>query len=490
MQNPSPTASGTLAETPLAHLLLYIAERRQTGTLQVRWGSRAREDAAWIYLRAGRIACARLSELQHDLMEGLAPLCALDTGDYAYYKVLDLVSGRPDVLGGDIDVRALATRALRIGAREDVVDGALASLGEHLLQLKKDADLTAYGFSGSELSFVRRLERAPQSLEQLMCTPGMPGSMVRRLVYLLRATKAVAMLPAARRTTSGTVRVPAGPSADVDLQGPGSDLRRAPASLPAPLQHRWGEIAERWERIQGDNCFQMLELDPSAGTQDVHQAFADAAQRWHPDNLPPELAPLQERAREIFALMCEARDTLGNPASRLEHLTDIDAGGGTPATRHTVANALKADTCYQKAQILARREKLEEALTMVRKAIALDSSRAEYLALCAWLTHLTQDAPGTASVTVERMLRDALILDGRCERAHHYQALILKRVGQPERALQHFRAALQIDPNNLEAQRELRIADMRQQQAQRSDAQPLLKRLFSSHPPWRKAGGS
>jgi hypothetical protein len=342
VQNSAPTASGNLASSPFAHLLLYLQERGQGGTLHVRWGSRALEDAAWVYVEGGLVRRARVAGSARGLLEALVPLCARRDGSFSFFQTVDLVSPRPDALEGRLDPRALLTAALRQGARDDVVHAAIAPLGEQRLQLRNGAELEAYGFNHSEETLARLLSRGAYSLAELEGRSPLPVSMVRRLVYLLRATRAVAVLPAARQVVSGTVpRRPVGraPSAPVTPPEPPPEARRrrvgrdtgedaalrAPSTLPPPLQERWARIIRKAERIEQESCFEQLELPTDANREEALAAFDRLAGHYDPQGLPPELAPLTGHARKVHTLLVAARDTLVDPARRLEHMADLDA---------------------------------------------------------------------------------------------------------------------------------------------------------------------
>ena len=57
----------------------------------------------------------------------------------------------------------------------------------------------------------------------------------------------------------------------------------------------------------------------------------------------------------------------------------------------------------------------------------------------------------------------ALKLNPDSERAHYYRGVVLKRLKRDNEALLHFRTASQLNPRNVEAARELRLAMMRRE---------------------------
>jgi tetratricopeptide (TPR) repeat protein len=77
----------------------------------------------------------------------------------------------------------------------------------------------------------------------------------------------------------------------------------------------------------------------------------------------------------------------------------------------------------------------------------------------------------------------ALELHAEHERAHECKAKMLQRLGRPGEALRHFKQVAAINPNNVEAAREVRIATMRvgnDKNSAKTTAVGFVSRLLSS----------
>jgi tetratricopeptide (TPR) repeat protein len=86
---------------------------------------------------------------------------------------------------------------------------------------------------------------------------------------------------------------------------------------------------------------------------------------------------------------------------------------------------------------------------------------ADYHAMYAWL--LMQKFPNQEA-PLQKMLESAnraLQLNDRHERANMLKGQILRRMGRHDEALKHFRIVADINPRNIEAVREVRVATMR-----------------------------
>jgi tetratricopeptide (TPR) repeat protein len=78
------------------------------------------------------------------------------------------------------------------------------------------------------------------------------------------------------------------------------------------------------------------------------------------------------------------------------------------------------------------------------------------------------------------------------ERAQASKAQLLKRLGRHAEALRHYRKVVSINPNNLEAAREVRVAQMREEQKDKGGAKSaaagLIGKLLGSEKPDEKKG--
>src|SRR6202012_540816 len=80
----------------------------------------------------------------------------------------------------------------------------------------------------------------------------------------------------------------------------------------------------------------------------------------------------------------------------------------------------------------------------------------------AWLIALKRDnqAPEKLAECIQ-MLDRAIQLSDRCERAYPYRGMLYKRVNRTESAMRDFRRVVELNPNNIDAARELRLHNMR-----------------------------
>jgi tetratricopeptide (TPR) repeat protein len=216
--------------------------------------------------------------------------------------------------------------------------------------------------------------------------------------------------------------------------------------------------------MENQNYFEMLDVDREAKSSEARGKFYQLAKDWHPDRLPPELMPIREYVQVIFGYMSEAANTLGDEAQRVKYVQTVREGGGTPATDRMMQTILDTAMEYERVLVMARRRDYDTALELMVKILQIQREDPEYNAMYAWL--LMQKFPGQ-DAPLQKMLDavdKALAAHQRHERANLLKAQILRRMGRGDEALGYFQTVAEINPRNVDAMREVRVATMRSQQ--------------------------
>jgi len=214
------------------------------------------------------------------------------------------------------------------------------------------------------------------------------------------------------------------------------------------------EILERCARLRKEDHFTRLGLDAQATTEQVKTAFLRLAKRYHPDKLGADgHAAVLPRVRELFAAIKESYDVLVDPATRQRYVAQLENSGRAGTTDDARAS-------FQKAVALSRRRDLVNAETELVRAVEIDP-KPEYLAELAWLlfSNPTRREKATAQIheLVRRMLRDGPDHD----RPWVVAAYVARSDGEQEKSERYFRRALEVNPRNVEAAREVRLLDLR-----------------------------
>jgi tetratricopeptide (TPR) repeat protein len=236
-----------------------------------------------------------------------------------------------------------------------------------------------------------------------------------------------------------------------------------PPSLSQELTRRWLEIKKLAETIEDLNYFQMLGVKKESSSNEIRDAYLALAKKWHPDRLPAELRPLRPQVEAVFAYLNEANNSLGDEERRAAYLQTVKEGGGTPAADRLMQRVIDGALSFPKVEILAKQRKFDEALELLDNIIEATGGEPDYYVMRASI--LLQKHPG-ADAPYDLMLSyidKAIRVDKRHEKAHFTRGMILKRLGRTVEAIRHFKAVADMNPKNVEAAREVRLAEMRKQ---------------------------
>ncbi|MBW2457646.1 MAG: hypothetical protein JRI68_24290 [Deltaproteobacteria bacterium] len=243
------SAQGTLAKTPLVHLLVYVLDNKLTGTLLMVAPERGRSA---IYVHGGRPCKARTPEMVSPIGETLLGMGVLDeatltqslqaasrlkvlhgqyllsrgvidegalhaalqqqlvnkigymlrlapTTRYAYFDGTDLLAD----YGGAALIPCEPLSLIMMGVRkyldEEALDAALGRLGSAPLVLHPDVEPHRMGLKEAERAVVGLLEDEELTVEQVMSRAPGDQAAVKRLVYGLLITRCIDLSGQTRR---------------------------------------------------------------------------------------------------------------------------------------------------------------------------------------------------------------------------------------------------------------------------------------------------
>jgi tetratricopeptide (TPR) repeat protein len=418
---------------------------------------------------------------------------------YAYFDGFDALHNWGGETRRGCDPMPLLWGVLREAPPWAHVKAGLARVAGSPLRLARGSQLKRLALPKAEADAAELLSARPLRESELAQAAHLDEASAQLLAYLLLVTKQVDALPATeapRPTTPSSVRPasirpPSSASsgkhtaAASGAPGPSSarpvartsgtrvsvnpEVRRALSAPPPPpkdlapeLVERWREIVERAGTIDRADYFMMLEIARDSDRDEVESAFLTLAKRWHPDRLPSELAPVREFCSRVFARMGEARATLTDDEHRARYMKLLADGSGSPEMQETVARVVEAAGHFQKAEICFKRSDFAQAESLCRKAIDLDATQPDYIAMLAWLTAMKPEnqAPEKTMVAIEQLTK-AIKMNDRCEKAYFWRGMLLRRLGKDDLAVRDFREAMDLNPHNIDAAREVRLHTMR-----------------------------
>jgi hypothetical protein len=404
---------------------------------------------------------------------------------YQYFDHVDLLAG----FGRDRvaeDVFSVLWRGVRAYPNQKMLETVLGRVGTMHLRLRAGADLRVFGFDRGELGVLDLVRAGPTALDALVRAASDPR-IGRAIVYVLLIAKQLETVPAAAAprvsspllsTTPSAPRVSSPfvstqPSAPSESPArvtppprpapPAAKATPPPAptveSIPAEHRERFVEAQRRAKAIEDENYFEMLGVATTASPDAIREAFLGLAARWHPDRAPASVPALRALHEQIFALLSEAQETLTHDENRGRYNASVQEGGGTPNSQRKIAALIEAATDSQKAEVCLKRREYAEGERLARRALAVSPDDPNAMTiLAALLAEIRPEGPHDEAI---KLLTRTVEIAPRHDRAHTLLGVLYKRRGDAKRALDHYRLAAAANPKNVDATREVRLAEMR-----------------------------
>lgn len=236
---------------------------------------------------------------------------------------------------------------------------------------------------------------------------------------------------------------------------------------------RVAEFTAELERIEvavgaGAHAFDLLGLPRTAERPQIRAAWHGLSRRFHPDALHhQELGHLRERSQAVFASLNEAYQILSDPAQRDALVTLLRAGmrpGTGPHTPVPTPQAiLESEVAMREADTLLRVGNFDRALERYIRASTLSPDEVEPQVAIAWCEYQRAADKEARRDHTRSALIQLLKNQPRCPRAHYYLGLLHVHAGEDDAALAAFAAALEQEPEMIDAKRQVHAIELRRQ---------------------------
>lgn len=446
----------------------------------------------------GEVLLAENAIRNHQLLEGLreqiiqkvSHLFKLPgTTVFGFYSNMDFLArwGGPPTR---VKPLPLLWRGLRLFTDDVKVDTLIERIGERQLRLYMDAPIGRFKLTPQERGVVDVIRGRPTTLSVLFRSGLGHEGLVKRVIYALALTRQLdfgvpGVEPVGLEEAPSSTRLPvydpaAGeqrvsrpsfshrsivPSQAESQPQPMSRPTAVTRSIPpasagalSPEHQALKEEIERRAAAEGEDYYQVLGVARNAPSSAIQTAFFQLAKAWHPDRLPAELASLRDLSTKVFARISEAHQLLADPARRKEYDQLLAQGAGSADEQEQVAKVMRAVAAFQRAEVLLKKRDLAGAEREALEAMNGDPEQAEYKALYAWVC---AQSPRDNYDDLIGLLDQALKSEPNNQRALWYRGQLHVRLGNSARAIRDFKTLLEVNPKHLDAQREVRLHEMR-----------------------------
>ena len=190
----------------------------------------------------------------------------------------------------------------------------------------------------------------------------------------------------------------------------------------------------------------------------LKMTYLQLAKVYHPDTVPPEAPPEARKLKEdILSLLNEAFAALNDERQRLEYIDELEAREQVGDL--DVEAILAAEEDFQRATLLAKALQVWRGAGPARELHRPEPQGGRVLRLARLLPLLRGlGQAGAPERGAGRSPARALGIESpKCSVAWLFQGQVFKLLNETAHAKQAFQKTLELDPANVEAQRELRL---------------------------------
>ncbi len=224
------------------------------------------------------------------------------------------------------------------------------------------------------------------------------------------------------------------------------------------------KIEDLLARADGLSHFELLGVPESATAEQVSSAYLARMREFHPDRIAGRgLRDLAVKAAAVVARMNEASGVLLDPVRKAAYLA---TRSGTAPPPDLARALMSAEESFHKGEVLLRRGDFVHAEAAFAAAATEAPQEPVFRAYAAWAAW-QKDATHRDRTVRETLLAvdDVLLARPKFALGQHWKGLLLKHLGDLAAAEAAFRAAVTEDRSLLDAERELRVLEMRRQRA-------------------------
>jgi hypothetical protein len=517
---PVPAAKGDLSTTPLVHMLVYMLDHALTGTVEllepdgvahlvrfvrgvpvrvrtgrimaplgaqlVAAGLLSDGDAADAVSRA-RSGGVRLGEylLSRELIARMDLLRALEmqvprkiealvnlplASTYAFYRDVDLFGDQGEALEVDpLRVTLAAARAWRDRAR---LRKTLERVSALVLQLHADSSLDLVELDAVERAALTELRAQPCTSAELLGRMSGGRDVVESIVFVGIVTgqtkPPMGLRPRVRSTNPSPFpdRI-----SNMPLQGPPHSMRApnsprplvAESSPPSPSARPIPDAPSSVRTLPDapPSGRSLPDAPPSSRSLPNAPPSVRSMPRTHPSspaistrNTPPPGSQRPQKKISWSDLVASGRPSRPSMQAVKQPSPQPAAPKERPVRPALTPKQKEALEALKRAEVALAHKEIAGAVRQVKKAQDIDGTVGDVNAFAIWVNALAGTIkPQAATIELATILEE----DEFCTRARLYRAKLLKRENKMQEARTEFERVLQEEPDNKDAQNELKL---------------------------------
>ena len=230
-------------------------------------------------------------------------------------------------------------------------------------------------------------------------------------------------------------------------------------------------LEKRFEAATGGDYFGVLGLDDSAGVKQVQDNYFKLAKLLHPDKISSSGEFNDEdrqKALQVFKFATEAKDVLGDKALRAKYVKgelqpDRVSQGGDRGKKRVKSQDEIAKIAFHKGTVLLNKRSYQDAEKFLMEAAKAKPDDPKIWQKLGWAVYQnTVDREEEQRLEeAKRCWSKALSCDQEDPQSHYLMGLYYKAIGKKGACREALEKALFLNPNFVEAKREIRLLKMR-----------------------------
>ena len=219
-------------------------------------------------------------------------------------------------------------------------------------------------------------------------------------------------------------------------------------------------IAAYYKKTKGKNHWEVLGLTVNASDADIKKAYFELAKVFHTDAFTGQnLGKMEDLLQVVFNRITEAYQCLLNPEQRQEYERKMDMEAKGMAT--DIDTVFEAEDNFIRGQTLMERGEFKAALSYFEKACELQAGSDVSQAHRKYVSWRLAADPNTAY----QIIKEIEAHYNACPAEHiflEFQGNIAMQANLPKEAVTYYKRCLEKLPNNVNAQRNIRLIQQRQ----------------------------
>lgn len=239
------------------------------------------------------------------------------------------------------------------------------------------------------------------------------------------------------------------------------------------------KIDDFYDKLE-DDFYSLLNVDEDAEKSEIKNSYLNLVKQFHPDKIVDYPEEIRDKTEEIFSKLTLAYETLIDDNSR----DSYDSRSELDDLKGKAGNIYEAEVNFNEGEALLRHRNYSDAEKKFKTAVDLNPEESAYQGAYGWAKFYASSNKESVTNEAISIIEKAIALDSSYAKNYYYLGSIYKINNNLHKAEKNFEKALEIDKTLIEAKRELRLivnrrVERKSQKANAMKGKGLEKRFWS-----------